>query len=221
MSTSARNQVHSLNPRRALTSRQKTLATSALIGASVLLLNIATRTADYYPDGITFALQIQKVARGERGLNTLVHQNHLLYNVVAYQMYRALHAAGSQIRPLDFLQISNALIGAAAIALFFLIAERETRNRYAAAVCSYALAVSAVWWKLSTDADAYMISVLLLLVCVSNLLGSAPRWFLAGLALAGAMLMHELAACFFPAALVAIAIGKRRFMVSSPPAPWY
>lgn len=36
-----------------------------------------------------------------------------------------------------------------------------------------------------------------------------PRWHLAGLALSGAMLMHELAALFYPAALIAVYVNKR------------
>src|ERR1700746_1376483 len=122
MSPSAQKDARLVNLRRAFDT-QSTLTTSALIGASVLVLNIATRTAVYYPDGITFALQIQKVAKGQRGLDILFHQNHLLYNVFAYFGYRALHAIGSQLRPLELLQISNAVIGALAITIFFIIAE--------------------------------------------------------------------------------------------------
>jgi hypothetical protein len=78
-----------------------------------------------------------------------------------------------------------------------------TYSRYAALISAGLLAFSAVWWKLATDANAYILSVLLVLICAGTLLSSRPRSLLAGLALAGAMLVHELASLFYPAALVA------------------
>lgn len=177
---------------------------SALIGVSVTLLCLATLTSDYYWDGITFALQIEKVAKGERGAELLFHQNHLLYNSVGYLLYRASLAFGFAVRAINVLQIANALIGGLSIAVFFRIAERASRSRYVAIVSSVALAVSAAWWKISTDADAYILTSLLTLVCAASLLGAKPRWFAAGLAFAGAMLIHEMASLFYPAALVAV-----------------
>ena len=110
--------------------RSKTL----IIVISLALLYLATLTADYYWDGITFALQIEKVARMERGASLLFHQNHLLYNGLGYVLYCLPRAAGLPIRALYVLQITNALAGAVAIGVFFRLAERVTRSRYAA-VC--------------------------------------------------------------------------------------
>jgi hypothetical protein len=175
--------------------------TTAILLAAVYL---ATLTSDYYWDGITFALQIEKVAKGERGASLLFHQNHLLYNAIGFVLYKAARVVGPGIRALPLLQVANALAGALAVAIFFRLAERVTLSRYAAAVASLAFAVSAAWWKMATDANAYILSILLILVCASNLLGSKPRWVVAGLTLAGAMLVHELASLFYPAALAAI-----------------
>ena len=180
--------------------RSKTL----IIVISLALLYLATLTADYYLDGITFALQIEKVARMERGASLLFHQNHLLYNGLGYALYCLPRATDLPIRALYVLQITNALAGAAAIGVFFRMAERATRSRYAAVIASAALAFSAVWWKLATDANAYVVSILLILICASTLLSARPRWLLAGLLLAGAMLVHQLASLFYPAALVAV-----------------
>lgn len=177
---------------------------TTLIVISLLLIYLATLTSNYYWDGITFALQIEKVARGERGASLLFHQNHLLYNGIGYLLYTAAHTIGISIRALNLLQIINAIAGAAAVGVFFRMAERATGNRYVAAVCSSALALSSVWWKLATDADAYILSLLLIMLCANNLFSIKPRWPVAGLAIAGAMLIHELAALFYPAALVAV-----------------
>jgi hypothetical protein len=184
------------------------ITTPVVIGGSLALIYVMTLTANYFWDGITFASSIEKVAMGQDGVTRLFHQNHLLYNAVGYVLYRVARGAGLSVRALTVLQLANVVFGSFAIALFFQIAERMMRNRYAAALSSVALGLSAVWWKLSTDADAYILSVLLILLCLKNLLGPTPRWYIAGLALAGAMLVHELASLFLLAAMLAVFSSK-------------
>jgi hypothetical protein len=178
------------------------------------LFYLATLTSDYYWDGITFALQIEKVASMERSPSVLFHQNLLFYNSVGYLPYYLTRAAGFPLRALYLLQIGNALAAAVAVAVFFRLAEIVTRSRYAAIVSAAGLAFSAVWWKLATDANAYVVSILLILICAGTVLSSRPRWLLVGLTLAGAVLVHQLAALFYPAALVAVfsnpSIEKKR-----------
>lgn len=186
----------------------RVVTTPVIIGGSLALIYVMTLTANYFWDGITFASHIEKVAVGQDGVSRLFHQNHLLYNAVGYVLYRLARGAGLSVRALTVLQVANVVFGSFSIALFFQIAERMMRNRYAAALSSIALGLSAVWWKLSTDADAYILAVLLILLCLKNLLGSTPRWYIAGLALAGAMLIHELASLFFLAAILAVFSSK-------------
>lgn len=183
--------------------------TSTAIVFFLAVVYLATLTQDYYWDGVTFALQIEKVAAGERGVNLLFHQNHLLYNAFGYLLYKAVHWIGLDLRALAILQAANALIGAASVAIFYRMVERATGNRYAAICSAAALAFSAVWWRLATDVDAYVLSVLFLLICASNLLGVRPRWSVAGASLAFAMLIHQLAALFYPAALAAVWMSRK------------
>ena len=178
--------------------------TTLIIMISVAVLYLATLTADYYWDGITFALQVEKVARMERGAYLLFHQNHLFYNALGYLAYDLIRALSFPTRSLHVLQIMNALFAASAIGVFFRLAESLSRSRYAALISSAALAFAVVWWRVATDANAYVISILLMLTCAGLLLSARPRWLLAALALAGAMLVHQLASLFFLAALVAI-----------------
>ena len=189
------------------------------------LLYLATRTADYYWDGITFALQIEKVATSHQHTPVLFHQNHLLYSGFSYLLYTAMQTVGISIRALTVLQLVNCFVSAVALVIFFRLVLRLTGNRYAAIVSSAALAFSAIWWKLSTDANAYMLSVLFLLLCLSHLFSRKPKWYLAGLSLAAAMLFHELAALFYPAALVAVLYSsdierKRRFAAAMSLLAW-
>ena len=185
----------------------------------------ATLTSDYYWDGVTIALQIEKVAKAERGVELLFHQNHLVYSFFGYVLYRITQALGFSIRALQVLQIANAIVGAIAVGVFYRLAFHVTRSRAVAILSAAALAFSAVWWKLATDANAYIISILLILICARALIGKKPSWIRAGLALAGAMLFHQLASLFYPAALAAILANphiqkKRRFALGLSAAAW-
>jgi hypothetical protein len=183
---------------------QDRLTKTLFIITFVGLVYLATLTADYYWDGITFALQIEKVAKMERGASLLFHQNHLLYSGIGYVVYSIARALSSTVRSLYVLQIMNVFAGAVAVGIFFHMTERLTRSRHAALISSAVLALSAVWWKLATDANAYMVSLLLMLICADTLFSARPRWLLAASALGGAMLIHQLASLFYPAALVAV-----------------
>lgn len=177
---------------------------ASTIVVPLIIVYLATLTWDYYWDGVTFALQIEKVANDGRGIQLLFHQNHLLYNALGYLFYKSANAVGLSVRALTLLQIVNAFVGGLAVGVFFRIAQRALSSPYLAAVCSVALAVSAAWWKISTDVDAYILTLLLILICADNLIGEKPRWFIAGLSLGGAMLFHEMAALFYPAAVTAV-----------------
>jgi hypothetical protein len=187
-----------------------------LMGALFLIIYLSTLTADYFWDGITFALQIEKVADGERSAALLFHQSHLLYNALGYLLYRAVNAVGVPLRALWILQGANVIFSATALGVYFSVARRMTRSLYAATASTALLAVFATWWKLATDADAYIPSVLLMLLCLRALIATKPSWILAGLSLAGAMLMHELASLFSFAAVAIVfssqtVSSKKRF----------
>lgn len=186
---------------------------------------LLTPTADYFWDGITFALQVEKVAEGERGAALLFHQSHLLYNVFGYLLYQSAHTLGWNVRALDLLQLANSIIGAVGVGLFFTITRRLTRDVYASLISALFLGVSVTWWKLATDCDAYTLSTTLLLGCLLNLTDERPRWYIAGISLALAMLMHELASVFTFAALAAVWMNeavrqKKRFALLMTTLAW-
>ena len=194
------------------------------VTAVCFIIYLATLTSDYFWDGITFALQIEKVAKGERGVALLFHQNHLLYNAFGYLLFVSARSLGLSVRALTILELANVVIGAIGVGVFFQLVERVTRSRYWASVCSMALAVSATWWKLSTDADAYIPAVVLILLCLRHLAGENPRWYIAAFALAAAMLMHEIASLFSLGAIAMVFStrrdNKRGFAVRMCMAAW-
>jgi hypothetical protein len=188
-------------------------------------LYLLTPTADYFWDGITFALQIEKVANGERGISLLFHQSHLLYNIFGYFLYQFAHLLGWQVRALDLLQGVNSLIGATGVVLSFVISHRLTKHQYASAIGAGFLGVSVTWWKLSTDCDAYILATTLLLLSLLSLTSRKPRWYVAALFLALAMLMHELASLFTFAALAIVwqndgIVEKRKFAFRMAASAW-
>ncbi|HEU4387474.1 MAG TPA: hypothetical protein VFV34_06730 [Blastocatellia bacterium] len=191
-------------------SRDSARIRSALIVCGVALasaaLYLATPTRDYFWDGITFALQIRKAGTGR--LDLLFHQNHLLYNLFGFGLSGLGRILGLDVRTLSLLQIANSLIAAAGISTFYTTVKRVTGDRYAAGVAAGFLGVGATWWKLSTDADAYIAAVVLLIVCVNSLLREGPRYWTASLAFGLAMLTHELASLFSVALLTILILSR-------------
>lgn len=184
-----------------------------------LALYLSTLTADYYWDGLAFAGRIERVARHDHGINSLFHRNHLLYNPLAYVLYLVPRALGVSVRALTILQIISALSCTIGVAVFFQIARRISGSLYIAGVGAALLAVSTCWWKSATDADAYSLSVALVLISINAVLSQTPHWYVAGGALAGAMLIHELAILSFPAVIVAVVLNtkiesRRRFAIN-------
>ena len=177
-------------------------------GFLALPLYLATPTACYYWDGLAFASHIERIAQHTDNANSLFHQNHLIYNAICYLLYSAAGWLGWSIRALTMMQMLSAVSCSIGAGIFFSMVARITRSFYIATVASGLLVVSSCWWKAATDADAYSVSVVLVLVCASELLRERPRWYVGGLALAGAMLIHELASLFYPAALVAVLLSK-------------
>lgn len=162
-------------------------------------------TKNYYWDGIGFSQTIED----STGIATLLHPNHLLYNVVGAVPYRILHAGNFDVRAVDVLQRLNAVFGAAAVYCLFGILVRLGASTSVAGWLVSAFAFSGTWWRFSTDADAYILAALLLVLCAALLTrNSPPNPVGVGILHAGAMLIHELAIVFVPVALVGLAVRK-------------
>jgi hypothetical protein len=147
---------------------------------------------DFYWDGVSFAIDIETAA-------VLLHPNHLVYNLAGYWFYQALRASGLPVRALYVLQTLDSLFAAASVVLVYRIL-RESAAREISAAFALLFAFSATWWKFAADADAYIASVFFLLISYSILIARQPRPLLIAVAHAVAMLFHELAVFFFPAA---------------------
>lgn len=136
---------------------------------------------------------------------SLVHPNHLIYNLVGYVFYRALQLVGFNLRAVTALQILNSLCSALTVVVLFRILKETLRSIYYAITLTLLFAFSATWWKYSTDANAYIPSILLLLLSFCFALPRRkPNPILAALIYALSLCLHQMAIVFFPVLVFAI-----------------
>jgi hypothetical protein len=185
----------------------------------ILALYAAFPTRTYYWDGVLFSLNIESVAQGRASPAMLIHPNHLLYSAFGYILYRAVLACGLTLRAITVLEIFNSLASAAAAAVLYAIAKRLTSSTGGALLCLTLFAFGATWWKFSTDADPYIVSVLLLLLAIYFATQEPPRLLPAAVCHIASMLFHQLAIFTYPAVLTAILFryprGKRSWLCAA------
>jgi hypothetical protein len=169
-------------------------------GLVALYLTFPTR--NYYWDGIAFA---QTIEDGNHFSTTLIHPNHLIYNVLGYLFYHVLHLAGLEIRAITALQILNGILSAMSAVVLFVILRRSLRSLYLSTFLTLLFALSATWWKFSVDADAYIVSVLFLLLSFYFLLPDrTSRPVVVAFLFSLSMCFHQLAILFGPVILFAL-----------------
>jgi hypothetical protein len=164
---------------------------------STLYLLLPTR--EFYWDGVIFSLEIE---RSNGNLNDLFRANHLIYNLVGFFLFDAFNG---QIRALFLLQILNGVLAGICLLTVYFILKEMTRSRDYSIVVAMLMAFSATWWRFASDANAYIPSILFLLVSYNLLLPTRkPRPLIVGLTHVAAILFHQLAVFFFPVAVAAL-----------------
>jgi hypothetical protein len=180
--------------------KSKILPLAISLGILAVYLSLPTR--NYYWDGISFAQQIEDAPKLAP---SLLHPNHLVYTAAGYLAYRLAQALGSHARALVTLQVSNSLLSAASAYLFFEILLSCLGSAYIASTLTLAFSFAATWWKFTTDANSYVPSVLLLLLCFRLLLpGRSSKPALVAVVHTLAMLFHQLSVLFYPVAVVGL-----------------
>lgn len=160
-------------------------------------------TKNYYWDGISFAQHIEDAA----GIWTLFHPNHLIYNLFGWIVY---HIAQEKVRALYLLQALNIVFGSVSVYLFYGLLARLVSTRGVILVFTGIFAFSGTWWRFVSDADAYILSTLLLIALARELFSSAqpPRPLRIALLHSGAILVHQLAVLVLPAVLLGLHIRR-------------
>lgn len=163
-----------------------------------LAVYIALPTRDFYWDGITFAHTIESASRWA----DLIHPNHLFYNFMGYILYRLTL---ERFRALYLMQAMDAVFGAATAYVLFGVLSDLGHSVRTCVLLTGLFAFSGTWWRFATDADAYVPSVFFLVVSARLLLPQKKSRPVSVAALhAVAMMLHELAVLFFPAAVLAL-----------------
>lgn len=178
--------------------------------AAIFLLYAFFPTRTYYWDGVLFSLNIERVHGGELPAAALFHPNHLLYSALGYLLYKGFAACGLQVRAITVLQIVNIALGILAAWFVYGFARRLTNSAPVALFTVVLFAFGATWWKFSTDADAYIVTVLFLLLTIQCVARVHPRLLPAASCHIAAMLFHELAVFAYVPVLTAIAFDRER-----------
>ncbi len=170
------------------------------VGLAVIYLSFPTRA--YFFDGIAFAQAIEEVPAFH---SSLFHPNHLIYNLVGSIFYRLILHLGFDIRAVAALQILNSLLSALSAYVLFVTLKSSLKSRYLCYCLTLLFAFSATWWKFSTDAGAYIPSILFLLISFYlSLPARNPRPLLVALTFFLALCLHQIAIIAFPAFVVAL-----------------
>jgi hypothetical protein len=170
------------------------------------ILYLLLPTKEFYWDGMSFALDIE---RANGNLSSLLRANHLIYNLTGYCLYELF---AEKVRALFLLQMLNGILGGICILLVYHILKRITDSHYPSVGLALLMAFSATWWKFATDANAYIPSILLLLICFKWMLPKEkPRPLCVGAIHALAMLFHQLAVFFFPIAWICLRRQRQKW----------
>jgi hypothetical protein len=168
------------------------------IGIAIIacLFYLGLPTKNYYWDGISFAQAIEDAKHWD---SLLFHPNHLIYNTIGWAVYKLF---GSTVRALYILQLLNSICASVTIYVLSGILAATTKCARTAVLLSALFAFSGTWWRFSTDANAYILSVMFLTCAARLLTGSRrARPMIVALLHTAAMLIHELSFLFMPAAV--------------------
>jgi hypothetical protein len=173
-----------------------------IIFVAIAAIYLCFPTRNYFFDGIDFAQTIEQTPALQP---SLFHPNHLIYNQVGALFYRLLLGLGFNLRAVAALQILNSLLSVACAYVLFIILKSSLRSRYLCYALTLLFAFSATWWKFSTDADAYIPSVLFLLISFYLALpNSKPRPLWVAFIYAVSLCFHQIAIAFFPTLVLAL-----------------
>lgn len=158
---------------------------------SFVVLYACFLTRNYYWDGLSFAIDIERA----QSWRDLLNAHHLLYNLIGYGEYLLVCR---RVRALYLMQWSNCLAGGVLIWLAYRLLRSLDVPVANSAACAMMIGAAATYWKFSTDADSYILANVFLLAAYKTV----PRATLRGALLhVCAMMMHQLSALFFPVAL--------------------
>ena len=193
-----------MNPKTGINRKDVWIEWAMLLAIGVIYLAFPTKA--YFFDGIDFAYTIEQAPRLQP---SLTHPNHLIYNLIGWMFYRLL-GLGLEIRAVTALQILNNILSVLSAYVLLAILKSTLRSRYICYCLTLLFAFSATWWKFSIDADAYIPSVLFLLIsfCLS-LPNRHSNPLVVAVTYSIGLCLHQIAIVFFPVLVVAMFLQHR------------
>ncbi len=170
---------------------------AAGLGAGTLALDLATLARVHPPDAARYAADVEA--------GQILHPQHLLHNAMGWLAVTAAARLAPQAAPMTALQVLDALIGAAGVAILTGLVARAGGRRSMAAAAGLSLALSYGWWSLSVTYEVHVAPVVLLLALGSLLARRRPvAGATAGLLHAAAIVLHKTAVLAGPGVLLAL-----------------
>src|SRR2546425_3826127 len=143
-------------------SSERTTAIEAAFAAILALgLYLPFLAIQYDVNGIAEAAALEA--------RQLVNKNHMLYRPIGLLLYHAVQRIGYTGNSLLVLQTMNAICGAAGVGLAYAVFKSATRDKAAAAMGSFLLGTSFVYWLFSTDAAYIPLAAAFALAAMASL----------------------------------------------------
>lgn len=199
--------VHVCEPRRPRVRWYEALALSLVAGAGFLALYLLTLTDVHTYDALSYILDVDRKPWRE-----LFHPHHLAYGPFGALIRGLAAASGWSGSAERLLQVANAIAGALGVALFAVVARRETGQVAAGALGGLLLGASYAYWYYAVEVEVYTIAAVFLIVALGLLLplARAPSLRLAaglGAVQGCAVLFHQTNVLLCVPALVALLLG--------------
>ena len=158
------------------------------------MLYISIPTKMFYIDGVYYAEHLENFPFYVNGF----HPHHLLYLPVMHVLYDVFHAFIPSLRAMTFLLIFNSVCGAITLYVFGLFLHKLGHLLFTRLSGMILLGSAYTFWHHSTDAYIYIpthliVMIVILIVFSDGFFQSKYMQIAAGLLLAFAGLMHEIA----------------------------
>ncbi|MEA2353699.1 MAG: hypothetical protein QOJ14_2113, partial [Thermoleophilaceae bacterium] len=185
---------------------------AVLVAAAFAVLYLVTMTGSHHEaeDSLAYAAGI----RGGHARDVL-NQNHLAWGALGWLVYNGARGLGLASTALAPLQVMDALLGAIGAGILWRFVRGRGFGVGAAAVTCGILCLSYGYWYYSGEAEVYILSAVVLIVCFVAAHRAAtepsPRAFaLLGLATGVAVLAHDTNVLFATVAAAALLTAAPR-----------
>ncbi len=174
-----------------------------LIGLAFAIFYMAFPTKVHFIDGLGFAYDLENFP-----ISYDFHQHHPLWLPLTHILFHSIKVIAPSLRSLDFLIVLNSILGGLTIFLFIRLVHKAVGNKIASIMAGLFLGVTWGMMTNSTDANIYIVMILMMIGITIILLDGTQltrkRALLATGLIIFACLIHQMCIFFTPVILAAI-----------------